>query len=117
MDAPAASSKRRTTRRRWRAFTRRNASQIDRQMEEGARPCCPDCGQRLYARVETRKAEEVVLDAVGFDLDCDDCRRFFCVIMHTTRSLRLLRMRRLVAAVCAVGTGGTPRRRTPAPAA
>lgn len=44
----------------------------------------------------------LVLDAKGFDLDCRECRRFWAVIQHTPRSVRLLRMRRLVAAVRAV---------------
>jgi hypothetical protein len=51
------------------------------------------------------------LDARGYDLDCRECRRFFCVVRHTARSLRLVRMRRLVAAVRAVGLQGTTGRR------
>jgi hypothetical protein len=112
MDAPPAPTKRRTTarRRRCRAYTRRNAHRIDSEMRDGGRPRCPDCGEALNPRAETRKEEEVVLDAVGFDLDCEDCRRFMCVIIHSSRSLRLLRMRRLVAAICGVGSGSRPRR-------
>ncbi len=86
-------------------------------MRDGTRPRCPDCGQGLLPRVESRKAADVVLDAVAYDLDCDECRRFVCVVLHTARSLRLLRMRRLVAAVCTVGSGKSPSRRyTPATA-
>lgn len=45
----------------------------------------------------------LVLDAIGYDLECRSCRRFRPVIQHTDRSLRLLRMRRLAAAVRACG--------------
>lgn len=45
----------------------------------------------------------LVLDAVGYDLECRGCRRYRPVIEHTERSLRLLRMRRLAAAVRACG--------------
>lgn len=57
-------------------------------------------------------ARRLPLDATGYDLDCRDCRRFWCIVRHTARSLRLIRMRRLVAAIRAVehpaGTGTPP---------
>jgi hypothetical protein len=53
----------------------------------------------LEARPDTRFRRCLVLDATGYDLDCRGCRRFWCVVQHTPRSLRLIRMRRLVAAV------------------
>lgn len=87
----------------WRAFERRDGSYIEAEIERGgAAPCCPACGAILEARSTTRFARSLPLDARGYDLDCRDCRRFWCVVRHTARSIRLLRMRRLVAAVRAV---------------
>jgi hypothetical protein len=61
------------------------------------------CDAVLEARPTTRFRQALVLDAVGYDLDCRECRRFWCVARHTSRSIRLVRMRRLVAAVRAAG--------------
>ena len=85
--------------RAWRAFTVRDLHRIDRQIRDGAHPCCPLCSENLQPRVATRSDAEVVLDAVGYDLDCSRCQRFISVVIHTGRSLRLLRMRRLAAAI------------------
>jgi hypothetical protein len=73
------------------------------------------CGVFLEARPTTRFRQVVVLDAVGYDLDCRECRRFWCVVHHTARSLRLIRMRRLVAAVRAAGRAPAERWATAAP--
>lgn len=64
------------------------------------------------AQPRTRLARQLPLDAKGQDLDCRGCRRFWCLVQHTARSIRLLRMRRLVAAVKAVGRDAA----SPAPA-
>jgi hypothetical protein len=85
--------------RAWRGFAVRDGREIERQIRAGAPPCCPCCGYVLEAKPTSRLAGQLVLDARGFDLDCRDCRRFWCLVVHTPRSIRLLRMRRLAAAV------------------
>lgn len=92
----------RDARRPWRAFDPRDARSLDRQIRSGAQPCCPCCGEVLEAQPGTRMAHYLPLDATGYDLDCRGCRRFRCIVRHTARSLRLVRMRRLVAAVRAM---------------
>lgn len=86
----------------WRVFSRHDGAVIERQVRMGRMPRCPCCRELLEARPQTRLRYELPLDASGYDLDCRDCRRFWCVVRHTTRSLRLLRMRRLAAAVRSV---------------
>lgn len=86
----------------WRAFRPADGTQIDRTLACGAHPHCPCCGLVLEARPGTRLARKLPLDATGYDLDCRGCRRFRPVVQHTLRSLRLVRMRRFVAAVRAV---------------
>lgn len=100
----------------WRSFEPREGREIDRQLREGREPCCPCCGELLEARPETRMARYLPLDATGFDLECRDCRRFRSVVRHTARSLRLVRMRRLAAAVRAVGVGDRAPADVPVPA-
>jgi hypothetical protein len=95
----------------WRAFERRHGRWIEAQLRRGEPPCCPLCGALLEARPTTRFAHCLVLDAKGYDLDCRECRRFWCVVRHTPRSLRLLRMRRLAAAVRAAGAPAARRER------
>lgn len=97
----------RRSRLAWRTFDPRDSRAVDSQLRRGASPCCPCCGDVLEARDGTRMARYLLLDATGYDLECRGCRRFRCIVRHTARSVRLLRMRRLVAAVCAVG-GGSP---------
>jgi hypothetical protein len=101
----------------WRVFDRSRGRLIETQLRCGEPPCCPHCGGILEAQPASRMGRCVVLDAVGYDLDCRDCRRFWCVVRHTPRSLRLLRMRRLVAAVRSIGSpvgAGSGAGRTPA---
>jgi len=86
----------------WRVFSPRAGREIEGQIGVGRCPVCPCCGEVLEARPNTRLTRSLPLDATGYDLDCRDCRRFWCVVRHTPRSLRLVRMRRLVAAVRAV---------------
>jgi hypothetical protein len=88
--------------RAWRSFGARDGREIERRIRMGETPCCPGCGEVLEAQPGSRLARQLVLDAYGFDLTCRDCRRFWCLVVHTPRSLRLLRMRRLAAAVRAV---------------
>lgn len=89
--------------RAWRAFPSRDGRAILLQVMDGAAPRCPWCARLLEARPDTRLAAALVLDARGYDLDCRGCRRFWAVVLHTPRSIRLLRMRRLAAAVRAAG--------------
>ena len=105
---PAPASSPRRARAAWRSFELRDGREIDRQLRDGRDPSCPMCGELLEARPETRMSRYLPLDATGFDLECRDCRRFRCVVRHTFRSLRLVRMRRLVAAVRAMGGRGEP---------
>lgn len=91
------------TRAPWRAFEARHARRIDSEMREGRSPRCPCCGDPLQAQPGTRMSRYLPLDASGYDLECRGCRRFRCIVRHTLRSLRLVRMRRLVAAVRAAG--------------
>lgn len=97
----------------WRTFDPRESRTVDHQLRCGAHPCCPCCGEVLEARGKTRMSRYLPLDATGYDLECRGCRRFRCIVRHTARSLRLLRMRRLVAAVRAVGSGPTDPEKEP----
>ena len=100
MPMNAISAPRRAT-LRWRTYDERQIRRMDAQLRAGAYPCCPGCGGALQARPATRIARYLPLDASGFDLECRPCRRFRAMIKHTVRSLRLVRMRRLAAAVAA----------------
>lgn len=93
---------RRSTRLTWRAFCARDGQKIEGHVFDGRVPCCPCCGEVLEARPESRLTRNLPLGATGYDLDCRACRRFWCVVRHTGRSLRLIRMRRFAAAVRAV---------------
>jgi hypothetical protein len=94
--------------RAWRSFGARDGREIERWIGMGEAPRCPGCGEVLEAQPTSRLARQIVLGARGFDLDCRDCRRFWCMVVHTPRSLRLMRMRRLAAAVRAVRMEPTP---------
>lgn len=89
-------------RRSWRLFGQRAATRIDEQYRAGANPHCPTCETVLIARPSVRLCAPLPLDAVACDLECGHCRRYHRLVHHTERSLRLLRMRRLAAAVRAV---------------
>lgn len=107
---------RRPTQRPWRVFGARDGSRIEQAVREGENPCCPGCGGLLEARPGSRVLRDLPLGASAFDLDCRGCRRFWCLVRHTARSLRLIRMRRLVAAVRAVRVdAAAPPVPTPAP--
>lgn len=94
-------------RRRWRAYSSHAAREIDRALYRAGLPACPGCGGTLSPRSASR-AGQLILDAVGYDLECGACYRFRSIVVHTRRSLRMLRMRRLVAAVKSVGNGRFP---------
>jgi hypothetical protein len=91
----------------WRSFDTRARRKVDAQIRAGERPCCPHCQTLLEARPTTRVARYLVLDATGYDLECQGCHRFRSIVRHTARSLRFVRMRRLVAAVRAAGAPRT----------
>lgn len=78
-----------------RPFDERAQSLVEAQVRAGQSPCCPGCG----AALEERDAGPLPLDAVGLGLECAPCRRVHVMVIHTERSLRLVRMRRLAAAV------------------
>jgi hypothetical protein len=86
----------------WRVFAPEAEFRIRGQLRSGRPPRCPDCRDLLEAQPDSRLCHELPLDARGYDLNCRGCRRFLCVVRHTRRSLRLVRMRRFAAAVRAV---------------
>lgn len=101
--------------RAWRVFAVRDGREIDIQLRLSHTPHCPCCGAILEARHQSRLAGKLPLDARAYDLDCRPCRRFWSIVQHTDRSLRLMRMRRFVAAVRA--TEPVPTSSIPATAA
>jgi hypothetical protein len=88
--------------RTWRVFTPEAGADVWRQLRAGHLPRCPCCTDLLEAQPDSRLCSELPLDARAYDLNCRACRRFLCVVQHTRRSLRLVRMRRFAAAVRAV---------------
>lgn len=92
----------RASSRTWRVFGARDGRRVEQQLRALLPPRCPCCAELLEARPDSRLSRSLPLGATGYDLDCRGCRRFWCVCQHTERSLRILRMRRLAAAVRAV---------------
>lgn len=88
--------------RSWRVYSVRDGSKIDRAVQSDETPLCPICGDLLEAQRGTRLSPCLVLDATAYDLACHSCLKLWCVVRHTERSLQLIRMRRLAAAVRAV---------------
>jgi hypothetical protein len=86
-------------RRAWRVFSTRDGRRIDSGVRLGATPVCPGCGAVLEARGGSRVDGRLPLGATAGDLDCRACRRFWTVVRHTERSIRLVRMRRFLAAL------------------
>lgn len=105
----------RNARRSWRLFAARLGREVESQIARRSTPHCPCCGEVLEAQPRSRLDRHLPLDARGYDLDCRDCRRFWLVVRHTPRSIRLVRMRRFVAAVRAAGRR-QPEREAPSPA-
>ena len=91
--------------RAWRVFAVRDGREIDIQLRLGRNPLCPCCDGVLEARQQSRLDRKLPLGARAYDLDCRGCRRFWSIVQHTERSIRLLRMRRFVAALRAVESG------------
>ena len=83
----------------WRSFDRRDQRAIRARLAAGATLRCPRCGGLLEARPASRLHAVLPAGASAYDLDCRTCRQFLPLIEHTPESLRLLRLRRLVAAV------------------
>lgn len=102
MTRSATATSRRAT--AWRAFDARDCRAIEKQLRGSEHARCPCCSDVLEARPHTRLSRYLPLDATGYDLECRACRRFRCIVRHTVRSLRLVRMRKLVSAVRAVGS-------------
>src|SRR5687768_11330500 len=86
----------------WRMYTARDGRKIERLAQTGQSPTCPCCGGSLEAQPNAFASPCVILDATAYDLVCRSCHRFWCLVKHTPRSMQLMRMRRLVAAVRAV---------------
>ncbi len=85
--------------RTWRRFGRLDRVRIEEQLATGRLARCPCCGGVLVERRSTRLAAILPRGARGLDLDCRGCRRFHARVQHTPRSLYLLRIQRLAAAV------------------
>ncbi|MFO7259916.1 MAG: hypothetical protein DIU52_002090 [bacterium] len=83
----------------WRSFDRRDQRAIRARLAAGAPLRCPRCAGLLEARPTSRLLAVLPSGARGYDLDCRSCHQFLPLIEHTPQSLRLLRLRRLVAAV------------------
>jgi len=83
----------------WRSFDRRDQRAIRARLAAGATLRCPRCAGLLEARPASRLRAVLPAGVRGYDLDCRTCRQFLPLIQHTPQSLRVLRLRRLVAAV------------------
>ena len=83
----------------WQIFSDRDGRKIERAVRNGDAPPCPSCDGDLRAESKSRLSPSLILDATAYDLTCRSCERFWCLVRETQRSLRLIRMRRLVAAV------------------
>jgi hypothetical protein len=109
-------SNRRQPRRAWRVYLVRDGREIERRNRAGLAPLCPCCGEVLEAEPTSRLGRALPAGATAHDLCCRDCRRFWAIVHHSERSLRLLRMRRLVAAIRAAEPAVRARRSDPAAA-
>ncbi len=89
----------RSAARTWRRFGRPDRVRIEEQLATHGVARCPCCGAALAERPTTRLAAVLPGDARGLDLECRACRRFHARVQHTARSLYLLRLQRLAAAV------------------
>ena len=89
----------RSAARTWRRFARREREIIELQLVARGEARCPCCGAALVERPNTRLSAVLPTGARGFDMDCRGCRRFHPRVQHTARSLYVLRLQRLAAAV------------------
>lgn len=85
--------------RTWTRFGWRDRSAIEAQLIRGSGGICPRCGGPLEARPTTRLSAVLPGEVNGFDLDCRGCRQFYPRLFLSDRSLYLLRLKRLAAAV------------------
>ncbi len=85
--------------RTWRRFARRDRQSIEAQLASRGLARCPICGDPLVERSGTRLVAVLPTGVRGLDLDCRGCRRFHPRVQHTARSLYVLRLQRLAAAV------------------
>jgi hypothetical protein len=83
----------------WRTYARRDRDAVEALMEKGHEPKCPLCTGPLTMRETTRTAALLPPDALGYDLDCHACRRYHTRVQLRLRSLHVLRLNRLAAAV------------------
>lgn len=90
----------------WRVYSDRDGRKIERTVRAGDKPRCPGCEAELRAESGSRLRPTLILDATAYDLTCRGCHRFWCIVRQTKRSLRLIRMRRLAAAVLAAEPPG-----------
>jgi hypothetical protein len=88
--------------RPWRVYSDRDGRKIERVLRDGGEPRCPRCAGELRPESKSRLCPSLILDARACDLTCQECRRFWCIVQETQRSLQLIRMRRLAAAIEAV---------------
>lgn len=89
----------RSAARTWRRFPRPEREIIELQLVHRGQARCPSCGAALLERPNTRLSAVLPCGARGLDLDCRGCRRFYPRVQHTARSLYVLRLQRLAAAV------------------
>jgi len=85
--------------RTWSQFSPRDREAIEAQLLHGPGGHCPRCGAPLEVQPTTRLAAVLPGNVHGFDMDCRSCRQFHPHVLHTPRSLYLLRLRRLAAAI------------------
>jgi hypothetical protein len=90
------------SRRAWASYAARDGRALEHALLSGQPACCPCCGEAVELQSRTRLQAALPPGARGRDVECRGCRRFWCLVQHSSRSLSLLRMRRFVAAVRAV---------------
>lgn len=89
----------RSASRTWRRFNRQDRDRIELELARSGSARCPCCGAALVEQGSTRLAAVLPSGAQGSDVECRGCRRFHARIRHTPRSLYVLRLQRLAAAV------------------
>lgn len=85
--------------RTWRRFPPPESRRIEAELALRGEAYCPGCGRVLVEHPRTRLAALLPSGARGADLDSRRCRRFHARVQHTPGSLRVVRLRRLAAAV------------------
>lgn len=98
--------------RPWQIYSDRDGRKIERILRDGGEPRCPRCDGEMHPEPTSRLCPSLILDARACDLTCPACHRFWCIVQETQRSLQLIRMRRLAAAVSAAEPPKRPRPRS-----